>query len=132
MIFMPTPRTQTVKSSPETAERVAKKIVELRKSRGLTQSQLASLTGISRTLLANYELGRTHLTDDTIIRLAQALKVSTDKLLGVDAKEDITALPSIRLVRRMREIATLPQADQKVILKTIDNFLKGANQDNKE
>ena len=129
---MPTPRTQTVKSSPETAERVAKKIVELRKSRGLTQSQLASLTGISRTLLANYELGRTHLTDDTIIRLAQALKVSTDKLLGVDAKEDITALPSIRLVRRMREIATLPQADQKVILKTIDNFLKGANQDNKE
>lgn len=123
---MPTPRTQTARPLPETTERIANNIGALRKSRGLTQAQLAERTGISRDHLANYELGRTHLTDDVIIRLANALRVSADTLLGIKDNGQAEQLSSVRLVRRMQKIAELPQSEQKAILKTIDNFLKGA------
>jgi transcriptional regulator with XRE-family HTH domain len=124
---MPTPRKTDVQTSQSVTGQIAKRIVSLRKTRGLTQAQLADIVGISRNLLANYEMGRTHLTDDSIIRLASALRVSADELLGIkDGDTATTSVPSVRLVRRMQKIALLPQADQKVILKTIDTYLKGA------
>ena len=101
--------------------------MHLRKERGLTQSQLAEKVGITRNLLANYEMGRTHLTDESIILIAKALNVSTDQLLGIREPSEVTQVPSVRLVRRMQKIAQLPQPEQKAILKTIDTFLKGAN-----
>jgi XRE family transcriptional regulator, regulator of sulfur utilization len=124
---MPTPRKTVAPTSQSVISQIAKRIVSFRKTRGLTQAQLADIVGISRNLLANYEMGRTHLTDDSIIRLASALRVSADELLGIKGSDATTAsVPSVRLVRRMQKIALLPQADQKVILKTIDTYLKGA------
>ena len=108
---------------------IASRLVRFRKSRGLTQAQLADALGITRNLLANYEMGRTRLTDESIIKIASALKVSADDLLGIKETDGASAtVPAVRLVRRMQKIAQLPPAEQKVILKTIDTYLKGASQ----
>lgn len=58
---------------------------ELKKVRiaaGLTQSQLAEKSGISRVTIANIERGsQTFIKSSTVIKLADALKVNPQVLL---------------------------------------------------
>jgi DNA-binding XRE family transcriptional regulator len=61
---------------------VAEKIVELRKSHGLTQLQLSELAGIDRKTINRIENGHFSPSIDTLTRLALALQVSIHDLLG--------------------------------------------------
>jgi transcriptional regulator with XRE-family HTH domain len=127
---MPQPRKQPLPPLETKVEAVALRIKKIRKLRGLTQKELASAIGITRDILASYESGRAHLNDDTIIRFALALQVSSDELLGLKGNESLSAQPpNVRLVKRMQRIQNLPVAEQKVILKNIDMFLKAAESD---
>ena len=58
-----------------------------------------------------------------IIKLTNILKVSSDELLGIK-KSRINHEPSLRLMRRMKEIEKLPQNKKKAIIKTIDDLIK--------
>jgi XRE family transcriptional regulator, fatty acid utilization regulator len=51
--------------------------------RGLTQPELWRRTGIAVSQLSNIEWGRTGVSTERLIRLATALEVSTDVLLGL-------------------------------------------------
>jgi len=104
---------------------IGKTISIIRKERGLTQAQLASLIGITQTLISDYETGRVRLNADMIIRLTQTLEVSSDHILGLDNSNQTSAV-SLRISQRMKKIESLPSFDQKALLKTIDNALKGA------
>lgn len=55
---------------------------EERKKRGLTQQQVAEHLNIARGSYALYETGKNTPTTDSIIKLADLYKVSTDYLLG--------------------------------------------------
>ncbi len=123
---MPRPRKQPLTPTTTQQESIADRLIKLRKRRGLTQTQLAEAIGITREALSNYELSRAHLNDDTIIRLAEVLKISADEILGL-TKDDISgeSATSVRFVRRMQRIAALSATDQKSILRTIDGFLNG-------
>ena len=53
------------------------RLKELRESRGMSQAQLADLTGISHDNIKSWELGRRELVNIyTIIKLADALDYS--------------------------------------------------------
>lgn len=54
----------------------------LRTSHGLTQKQLAQLTGLSERGIQNYELGERKPTYDALIALADYFDVSLDYLVG--------------------------------------------------
>ena len=58
------------------------KIRELRKERGLNQDQLAELASLNRVTVAKYESGRVEPGAQALSRIADALEVSTDVLLG--------------------------------------------------
>lgn len=58
------------------------KIRELRKDRGLNQDQLAELASLNRVTVAKYESGRVEPGAQALSRIADALEVSTDVLLG--------------------------------------------------
>ncbi|NNM55100.1 MAG: helix-turn-helix transcriptional regulator [Spirochaetales bacterium] len=75
----------------------------------MTQAQIAQLIGIEQYLVSSYVTGRLHLSDDMLIRFAKALGASSDSILGLDGSE----------------IEQLPLPKQKVLLQTIDGFLKG-------
>jgi transcriptional regulator with XRE-family HTH domain len=62
----------------------AERLVTLRRESGLTQFQLAEAIGIPRTQLANYEQRKNYPHLDTLVRLADHLKVSLDHLVGRD------------------------------------------------
>jgi len=93
----------------------------------MTQLQLAEAIGSSRDLIANYEKDRVRIYDEMIARLALALHVSTDKLLGLKSiPESHTPAINPNLARRFKSIQALSPFQQKSLLLTIDNFLKGA------
>ncbi len=60
----------------------ALRLAELRSARGLTQQQLADLTGLTRGRLNNYEQGTREPDLVTLQSLADFFDVTTDYLLG--------------------------------------------------
>ncbi|WP_312562124.1 helix-turn-helix transcriptional regulator [Anaerospora sp.] len=66
----------------------ALRLAELRSARGLTQQQLADLTGLTRGRLNNYEQGTREPDLVTLQSLADFFEVTTDYLLG---RSDTTA-----------------------------------------
>ncbi|MBB6478471.1 helix-turn-helix domain-containing protein [Spirochaeta isovalerica] len=107
---------------------IGENITRYRKQKGLTQVQLAAQIGITQKLISDYETGRVRLNAEMIIRLSQALEVSSDTILGISPVEDASPV-SLKISQRMRKIESLPPFDQKALLKTIDNALKGAGMD---
>lgn len=62
---------------------VCEHIRELRIQRGLTQTELAGMLGVSKSVISSYENG-VHLPPyDILIRLSSLFGVSCDYLLGV-------------------------------------------------
>lgn len=61
------------------------KIRELRTAAGLSQEQLAELSSLNRVTIAKYEAGRVEPGAQALSRIADALDVSADVLLGKEA-----------------------------------------------
>lgn len=102
---------------------MGKRIANLRKQKGLTQWELADKMGIARSLITDYERGKLRLFDEIIIKLADAFEMTTDDVLGYKTqKEPIEA--KVRIMKRFREIETLPEMKKKAILKTIDDLIR--------
>ena len=62
---------------------------KLRKERNLTQEQLASLIGVKNSVISFYEVGERLPSPDVLRKLALALHVSTDYLLGIERGESL-------------------------------------------
>lgn len=80
------------------ARRLADKVIELRQRQGLTQEQLAEVSGVSRNQIQNIEHSRNNSKDpatgrpgrgnprlDTVIHLAAALGVPVSVLIDPNA-----------------------------------------------
>lgn len=66
------------------AENVGRQLRALRKSRGWTLAELAQKVGIQGSMVGNYERGLHYPPIPTLVKLAQALEVSVDRILGLD------------------------------------------------
>jgi transcriptional regulator with XRE-family HTH domain len=106
--------------------KIGNNIAQLRKKRGLTQSELGAKIGITQAHVSDYETERSHLSDFMIIRFALALQTTPNNLLGFkqnnsDKKND----PGLKLMKRFYRIKKLPLSKQKALLQIIDGFLDG-------
>ncbi|MBT3879527.1 MAG: helix-turn-helix transcriptional regulator [Candidatus Scalindua sp.] len=108
------------------SESVGQRITLLRKERGYTQKELSGKIGITQKLLSAYEVNRLKLSAEMAIRLASALEVSVDELFGLKSQKNGNSKPSLKILRRLKKIESLPTSEQKTLLKTIDMFLKAA------
>ena len=61
---------------------IGENIRKLRKARGLTQEQLAELTGINEKSISFYENGSRHVPSDCLLPFADALGVNVEVLLS--------------------------------------------------
>ena len=64
------------------SENLARNLRHLRTARGLTQQQLAELSGVPRPTWANLESGASNPTLSVLVRVATALSVSLEELIG--------------------------------------------------
>ena len=115
-----------------TEETFGQRLARLRKERGITQVALAAKIGIIQSLVTSYECDRLRMHPEMVVRFALALEVSADELLGVPTRKSKTTISeshpktmSLKLVRRLQKIDLLPDQKQKVLLQTIDGFLRG-------
>ena len=84
-----------------------KKLKELRTNAGLTQAQLGSLIGVTKSVISFYELQERSPSPDVLIKLSQIFHVSTDYLLGLTVNEtvDVSGLDSedVALIRSVAD-----------------------------
>lgn len=66
---------------------MGQRIASARKAKNLTQEQLAELSGVSYQTISSAELNKKSLRAENIIRISQALGVSTDYLLTGNRNE---------------------------------------------
>lgn len=109
-----------------TAQTFGRRLREARKRRGLSQAKLASMVGITQTLVSDYEVARLRLHAALVVRFAQALRVSADELLGLKEPKQNGFLQDRRFIRRFQDIEKLSRSEKQTLLKTIDHFLRGA------
>ncbi len=67
--------------------RIGRRVVALRKERGLTMRDLSELTGLSQGHISRLENGRQGFRAETLIRIAEALGVEPYRLL-LSTEED--------------------------------------------
>ena len=86
----------------------------LRKGRGMTQSELGSKIGLSKAVISKYETGLGYPSFDVLIRIAKFFGVTTDYLLGVsgDKLMDITGLTESQADLLHRMVAELRTANR--------------------
>ena len=75
-------------------ELLAKKIVNIRESKNMSQLELSKKAGIERTALNKIEKGTRKVSSDELRRIALALHQSSDNLLNISNTNhvDITCL----------------------------------------
>lgn len=126
-IFMFSQNDTEVNKSTATKD-IGTRIALIRKSKGLTQANLADRIGVSRLLISDYERGKVRIYADVLAKIAAALGVSADTLLKHKELQDTMYLPSLKIAKRMQAMEKLSDNKQKAILKTLDDLIL-ANQD---
>ena len=115
------------KKEPHTA--FGKRLFALRKTRGLTQVQLAEALGTTQRVISYYETEAELPPSTAIIPLARVLEVSTDELLGLKPTEPNgnSSVQKQRLWKRFQKMEVLPTKDQRAVIRLI-NSLAGSAQ----
>lgn len=104
-------------------EEVGQRIRTLREARGMMQVEIAKILGIDQSNVSAIERGVRGLTVHQTLKLARALRVSTDEILSDMQTRDDGPLDR-RFLRRLQRVGQLPKRDQQALLRTIDAFLK--------
>jgi transcriptional regulator with XRE-family HTH domain len=90
--------------------RIGEKVKELRKARGLTQSELATMIGVTTSAVSSYEIMERQPSYDILIKIAAYFNVSADYLLGMTEKD-------------MIDVTNLTAKQRNILRETIAEFL---------
>ena len=115
--------------TPERRSAFGERVHRLRLARGLTQVDLSQAAGMSQRMVSHYECEIENPNAEMVVKLAKALGVSSDELLGVKPPRKIDEKPDSepalrRYLKRIRVIAALPERDQKSVLRMLDNTIR--------
>jgi transcriptional regulator with XRE-family HTH domain len=101
--------------------------------RGLTQADLAELIGSTQRNVSHYETVAEYPPTDVLVKIATVLKASADELLGLKPpkqppkpKEDPETK---RLWRRFQQLLSLPEKDQRAVIRLINSLVGGRSDD---
>lgn len=100
----------------------SKSLTDLRKARGLTQQDLAELLDVQPRLVGRWEQGQGKPQFDYIMKLADVLEVSLDRLLrGKDSgSPDRFDIRNKKLKELCRKVDQLKAEDQEVVCHFLD------------
>jgi transcriptional regulator with XRE-family HTH domain len=106
-------------------ESMADRIQLLRKQAGLTQVELAGKIGVSKSQFIRYESKNVQPPANIINKLADVLGTSVDYLISGDKTEKAKAsLKNSELLQRFKEIDTLPEQEQAILIKVISAYVR--------
>lgn len=106
-------------------ETFGQRLRQLRKNRGLTQVRLAEQVSSSQRAICSYEQDRTDPPLYVIPKLADALDVTVEDLLGLNGRPvKKRGSRDSFLVKKIEEISQLPDRKQRTILQVINLAMK--------
>jgi len=108
---------------------LGERIVAARESVGVSQAQLASKLGTSQPAIAYWERNATNLRSDVLEKIATALGVSVDSLLGKDVATSRQNGPVGKVRQTFEEVSKLPRRQQQQIIKVVGALLSQAKAD---
>lgn len=101
------------------------RILELRKAKGWSQTELAGKVGISYAQIGRYETKGAQPPAEVIKNIAEALDTSVDYLLNGSSSDKANAtLQDAEVIRYLKEIETLPAEDKVALLRVISAFIR--------
>ena len=110
------------------------KLQELRKSRGLTQEELAEALYVSRTAISKWESGRGYPSIDSLKEISSYFSVSIDdllsgeKLISIAEKENKSSIKNIcEMIFGVADLMAIMLIILPFYPKTIDNYVYSVN-----
>lgn len=110
-------------ATKEGLETIAQRLVRLRKERGITQAQMATLLGVSQPVVSDYERGALRLHGELILKVAEILGVSADELLGRDSQTKKARTPG-KVQKVFEEVSRLPRRQQEKVVEFVTAFVR--------
>ena len=106
-------------------ETLSTRIGSLRKEQHLTQMDLASKIGISKSQYIRYETKNIQPPADILNKLADTLNTTVDFLINGNKQDKAKAtLKNIEVLNSFKEIDALPEEEQNVIIKVVHALIR--------
>ncbi len=104
------------------------RLARLRRDRGLTQTQIGEVLGVSQQQVVAFEKGRRRVPISSLPALARALDVSLEELIGEETQRKKPAKrgPTPKLQQQMERISRLPRGKQRFVAEMLDTVLQQA------
>jgi transcriptional regulator with XRE-family HTH domain len=95
-------------------------ISQLRDKNGLSQSDLADKSQVSRVMIGKYERGEAIPSIDAAKKIADALGVSLDYLVGETSQTSFDK----RTLERIQELELLEESKKQTLYDLIDTYIR--------
>lgn len=96
-------------------ENIARKLKDIRVSKGLTQEYVANMADVNTSHISNIENNRVKISLSTLVHVCNALDVTVDSILSDEYNNPVSVLEHEILL----EVQSFPLETQKQILKII-------------
>lgn len=100
----------------------SKIIADLRENKGWSQTDLANNSDVSRVMIGKYERGEAIPSIEAAKKIADALEVSLDYLVG----EGQNAKFDKRTLQRLEELEQLDDSKKQTLFDLIDTYIRDA------
>ena len=104
------------------AANFAKRIEEVRTSKGLSQAELAKKFGTSAAVVGRYERGGSTPSIEVARKIADALDVTLDYM--TDPESQLDAVKDQEMLNRLNQLGTLPTDDRTRIIELVDALIR--------
>jgi transcriptional regulator with XRE-family HTH domain len=113
---------ETTSHDADGRQGIAERVTTLRKSKNMSQADLATAMSVSRSAVAQWETGRASMTMKNFDRLADILGVSKSYIISGEIGESGLSIRERKLIVAFRVCA---RTDQDAVLRIV-NGLKAA------
>lgn len=96
------------------------KVAQLRKEKGLSRDELGEKVGTSGAIIGRYERGDMKPSIEIAAKIAEALDVSLDFLMGLSSE----LVKDKKMVNRLEDIKKLPDTERNKIFDYIDLVIR--------
>ena len=101
---------------------IGNKIIELRKAKNWSQTDLAKVINASRDMIGKYERNDNLPSLEVAVKLSEVFDVSIDFLIGKGKYSEYNK----ETIKRLQDIEDLDSSTKKTLFQIIDTFLRDA------
>jgi transcriptional regulator with XRE-family HTH domain len=118
-----TPPMQTGRPAKKERTPFGQRLHALREQAGLSQQQLAERIGLSQRAYAYWERHPVALRPDQLLKVAEALHVSVEDLVGTNGAKKRGSGPTGKMRQLFEAASRLPRSQQQKIAAIIEPFI---------